>query len=638
MEESTKEEQISAHQKLVEVFFEKLESEMKQLFRQSRLLGLTDNLSGLMDSVGPERVRVGALQPHQLDQYPAISKIFRAPNKYPNVCNSQLNSVNSCPPSEPGLTSGLVNTEDGNEGSRIPRESSTCINTSRKRGRNLVVESSGRANIEAVLFDDYGDSRKKLRDSKSSDEKKETLRNNESKSVNWAADPVAEDKQIPHLENEVKRLEMESFEFRKAFDHLKKENATLMLAIGEAKKEELKAKLEAVEIKSREANLLKEIEELKRQLSYQEGMVQSFTSVFKAMFFKNGLDSGLQTGGVIGDSVLFNMQKVPEIVDSPPIGCRDSSEAVALSKVQAGDPHEGPSCPSPEEQQESVMQTENTSTPHKVDFESETFELRRSLRKLQTTRRHSNGTEAKRHGEFISSKANASSCLASEKTNGKVSEEVFHDFGGERSAVKFQMGQIWAMYDGGLPNRYVQIKKIKYYPFELHVQLLESLEPCAMQPLCCGIFKVQTGETLHSQSSFSHLVEAKPISANIFEIYPKKGEIWAIYRNWKAVFSHFDLASCDYDMVEVLDDTVQSVEVSPLVRVTGFKSVFRDPRGQRSNTGVLVIPRSELGRFCHQIPAFQLTGEKEGKLRGYWELDPAAVPGKMWDFNFTCVI
>lgn len=297
-----------------------------------------------MGSVGPERERVGALQPHQMDRYPAVSKLVGAPNKYLSVCNSQLNNVNSCPPSEPDLISGLVNTEDGNEGSRIHRESATCINTSRKRGRNLVVESSGRADIEAVLFDDYGDSRKKSRDSKSSEEKKEILCNNESKSGNSAADPVAEDNQIQHLENEVKRLEIESFEFRKAFGHLKKENATLMLAVGEAKKEELKAKLEVVEVKSREANLLKEMEELKRQLSYQEGMVQSFTSVFKAMFFKNGLDSGLQTGAVLVDSVLFNMQKVPEIVDSPPIGCRDSSEAVAPSKVQAGDPHEGPSC------------------------------------------------------------------------------------------------------------------------------------------------------------------------------------------------------------------------------------------------------------------------------------------------------
>ncbi|KAM7476959.1 hypothetical protein LguiB_024202 [Lonicera macranthoides] len=281
---------------------------------------------------------------------------------------------------------------------------------------------------------------------------------------------------------------------------------------------------------------------------------------------------------------------------------------------------------------ESMTGIEKMNTPKKkADFQRESFELRRSPRELKATPpKHLNGTKDEKHSEFTLSKENAS-CLADEKiymtvssTPKKVTEEVFYDFSKEKNTVKFQPGQIWAMYKDGLPKRYAQIKKIEYPPFGLQVQLLE---PCtSSQTHCCGVFKVQTGKSLHSPSSFSHMVKANPNNKNAFEIYPKKGEIWAVYRNWSADFSLSDMKNCDYDIVEVVDDTVQSIEVSSMVQVTGFKFVFRAPRRQRSNRGVLVIPRVEIARFSHQIPAYQLTGEKEGKLRGYWELDPAALP------------
>ncbi|KAM7476947.1 hypothetical protein LguiB_024190 [Lonicera macranthoides] len=540
-----------------------------------------------MDSVGPEKEKVGVPSPCQVNQDPIFSKLDGVSNKYRSVSNSQLSIVNNHhQPAKPDLT-------------KIPRESATSINTSRKRGRNLVVKSSGSADVEVVVIDECDHTRKKSRESKSFVDGKEEqkyededhLHNNESKS----------DNRIQHLENEIKRLEAESTECRKAIDHLKKEKE--------------KAKLEASEVKSRETDLLKEVKELKRQLSYQEGTVQSFMSVFKAMFFKDGWDAGMKARGVPQDSVLFNMRKVSEVGCSTPICGRDISEAVPPSKVQASDPHEGLICSSPEEL-ESI-------TP----------------RELRTNPKHLDGTNIERHGEFTSSKENASSCLADKKIYGKVdscpnkvSSQMFHDFTGERSPGKFQPGQIWAMYKDGLPKKYAQIKN-GCYP-SITVQLLQ---PCTMmQPPCCGIFKVQGGRTLHSPGSFSHLVEVKSICENFVEIYPKKGEVWAIYRNWNAGFSHSgDLENCEYDIVEVVKNTKKSMEISPLVRVAGYKSVFSPSRGQRLNTGVLVIPREEeLGRFSHQIPAFQLTTEKEGKLRGYWELDPAAVPGNIYGFNF----
>ncbi|KAM7506419.1 hypothetical protein LguiA_016872 [Lonicera macranthoides] len=572
--------ELQARERKLERDKKSFEERQLKLLRHSRILWFADDVS-----VGPEKEKVGVPSPRQVNQDPIFSKLDGVSNKHQSVSNSQLSTVNiHHQPAKPDLT-------------KIPRESATRINTSRKRGRNLVVKSSGSADVEVVVIDECDHTRKKSRESKSFVDGKEEqnhedhLHNNESKSGN----------RIWHLENEIKRLEAESTECRKAIDHLKKEKE--------------KAKLEASVVKSRETDLLKEVKELKLQLSYQEGTVQSFMSVLKAMFFKDGWDAGLKAGGVPQYSVLFNMHKVSEVGCSTPIHGRDISEVVPPSKVQASDPHEGLICLCPEEL-ESI-------TP----------------RELQTTPKHLGGTNIERHGEFTSSKENASSCLADKKIYGevdscpnKVSSEMFHDFTGERSPRKFQPGQIWATSKDGLPKKYAQIKN-GCYP-SLPVQLLQ---PCSMmQPPCCGIFKVQGGRALHSPGSFSHLVEAKSICENFVEIYPKKGEVWAIYRNWNAGSSHSgDLENCEYNIVEVLKDTKKSLEISPLVRVAGYKSVFSPSRRQRLNTGVLVIPREEeLGRFSHQIPAFQLATEKEGKLRRYWELDPAAVPGNIKGFSF----
>lgn len=75
----------------------------------------------------------------------------------------------------------------------------------------------------------------------------------------------------------------------------------------------------------------------------------------------------------------------------------------------------------PDEQLESMTATERTSTPQKANFASETVKLRRSPNKLHTRDGHSSGTKDKRYGgELTFSKENDSSCLANEKTNGKI--------------------------------------------------------------------------------------------------------------------------------------------------------------------------------------------------------------------------
>ncbi|XP_059302422.1 uncharacterized protein LOC132054428 [Lycium ferocissimum] len=205
-------------------------------------------------------------------------------------------------------------------------------------------------------------------------------------------------------------------------------------------------------------------------------------------------------------------------------------------------------------------------------------------------------------------------------------EEVFCDFRMDISVGKFQVDQVWALYgQNRMPRTYAQIKKIFPAPFKLHVVLLEAGGGPKNAQSGCGTFKIQNERhQVYAPSSFSHVVKAVSINRNRFEIYPREGDIWALYKNWKKLSLHPDTS--EYEIVEVIENSKDRIKVSSMVRVNGFKSVFRSPRIQRSNPSILEIPKDEFGRFSHQIPAFQLTGEKGGVLRGCWELDPASVP------------
>ncbi|GMY27630.1 curved dna-binding protein [Fagus crenata] len=177
--------------------------------------------------------------------------------------------------------------------------------------------------------------------------------------------------------------------------------------------------------------------------------------------------------------------------------------------------------------------------------------------------------------------------------------------------------------EDGLPKYYGQIMKIGSGPvFKLHLTWL-SPASCqttlsnGMMKTCPFVYNVTT--------SFSHQVRADPVGKrNEYAIFPRKGEVWALYKNWTPKIKCSDLENCEYDLVEVEEEDLQ-IKVLFLERVDGFNSVFKAQIKEGSEV-TIGIPRIELLRFSHQLPAFRLTKEKGGRLRGFWELDPAALP------------
>lgn len=219
-------------------------------------------------------------------------------------------------------------------------------------------------------------------------------------------------------------------------------------------------------------------------------------------------------------------------------------------------------------------------------------------------------------------------------------DSEFHNFEEGRVIDKFVEGQIWAIYsDVDMnPNFYGRISKVEKKKFRVHVTWLEGYTDkehekgwCKRQlPIGCGTFKaMREGCVLDTTDTFSHIVQAIPtMKKNHYLIYPQVGDIWAVYKNWSLEWSLSDLRNCEIDFVEILDVTSSGFKVMMLSKVTGYRAVFMGERIGAS-TKTVDISFDERWKFSFKIPAFKLTEERGGKLRGYWELDPASVPDIM---------
>ncbi|KAL3625315.1 hypothetical protein CASFOL_030769 [Castilleja foliolosa] len=211
----------------------------------------------------------------------------------------------------------------------------------------------------------------------------------------------------------------------------------------------------------------------------------------------------------------------------------------------------------------------------------------------------------------------------------------FNDFDKERDEDRFSVNQFWACYDQaeGLPRFYAKVKQVRASPFELSITWLEA-DPIDEAhdkwveegfPVGCGRFKL--GKTIKTSSrlTFSHqMYFKKGNKRGSLTMYPRKGQVWAIYKDWDLSWSSEDHRQYTYEVVEVISDfdAVDGVHVCYLDKVNGFVSIFR-----RSGTNSFLVGTNELYKFSHSIPCYKMMGsERDGVPVGSFELDPASLP------------
>ncbi|EPS60917.1 hypothetical protein M569_13884, partial [Genlisea aurea] len=214
----------------------------------------------------------------------------------------------------------------------------------------------------------------------------------------------------------------------------------------------------------------------------------------------------------------------------------------------------------------------------------------------------------------------------------------FHDFDANRRAESFKINQVWALYDDeGMPRNYAMILGVRSLnPFAVELTWLRSVTHAGIRPLTCytngssetcGEFRPGKPEFFDGVECFSHEMVLWDDDAAV--IFPRRGEAWALYRNWSLDWNELTEYESlrKLDVVQVLEDHDESlgVVVVPLVKVAGSKGMFHqhfDPNEIRR------IPTGEIGRFSHRVPCRRITSDENGSkwLEGCLELDPAAVP------------
>ncbi|PON88490.1 DnaJ domain containing protein [Trema orientale] len=224
-----------------------------------------------------------------------------------------------------------------------------------------------------------------------------------------------------------------------------------------------------------------------------------------------------------------------------------------------------------------------------------------------------------------------------------VPDSDFHDFDKDRSEESFKPKQIWALYDeeDGMPRLYCLIREvISVKPFKILITYLSSKTDSEFGAVnwldcgftkSCGNFRAYNSDVVDQVNVFSHLLSREKAGrGGCVRIYPRSGDIWAVYRNWSPDWDRStpDEVRHQYEMVEVLDDYSEELGccVSPLVKVTGFKTVY----GRSSDKDAIRwIPRREMVRFSHQVPSWLLKGEENNLPEKCWDLDPAATPDEL---------
>lgn len=224
----------------------------------------------------------------------------------------------------------------------------------------------------------------------------------------------------------------------------------------------------------------------------------------------------------------------------------------------------------------------------------------------------------------------------------------FFDFDKGRDVNLFAVDQIWAVYDDrdGMPRYYARIKSVDVTKSTIQYTWLEHAAVNDEEkrwtdkelPVSCGKFILGKTEVSQGALLFSHTVPCvKGRKRSPYEISPRKGEVWALYKGWSMQWcSDADNhRTYEYDIVEVLSDfTMEAgVAVFPLVKIKGFISLF----GKAIDRSSFVIPSSELLRFSHSIPFYRTKGnEKVSVAGGFLELDTASLPSNL-DASFPSV-
>ncbi|CAK9190383.1 unnamed protein product [Sphagnum troendelagicum] len=222
------------------------------------------------------------------------------------------------------------------------------------------------------------------------------------------------------------------------------------------------------------------------------------------------------------------------------------------------------------------------------------------------------------------------SCESDQPNEVTVPDPDFHDFDADRTETNIQAGHFWAVYDDhdSMPRFYCRIDRVQLHPFKVDCHWLESVNHprhvitgVNFRKVSPGVgeFKIAKAVDFNGINMFSHLMPVETTaSKRLFTVYPKTGEVWAMYR--MPLLKSGAQDKLQYEMAEIQTDfsvVAGVVGIVSLIKLDNFKTIWK-PVGP-------VTQVQDLWRFSHRVPSFRLKGdESPGLAEDCWELDPAS--------------
>lgn len=249
----------------------------------------------------------------------------------------------------------------------------------------------------------------------------------------------------------------------------------------------------------------------------------------------------------------------------------------------------------------------------------------------------------KKDDKQVRATPNANSAVGSRSRKPQAGSSVsypdpeFYDFDKDRDQSKFAVNQIWAVYDDddGMPRYYALIQKVFSPCFKLQYVWLESNPTSTAEkvwvkaglPIACGNFTPGSSFNISkSREMFSHVIFCEKSLGNMYNIYPKRGEVWALFKDWDIGWSSpaEKPKTYVYEFVKVVSDFEygKDISVCHLVKVNGFRYLFTTALDK----DITVMSSGQLLKFSHCIPFYKVCEEREGIPGDSFEFDPAALP------------
>lgn len=228
----------------------------------------------------------------------------------------------------------------------------------------------------------------------------------------------------------------------------------------------------------------------------------------------------------------------------------------------------------------------------------------------------------------------------------EVLYQDIYNFDNDRGVDNMEIGQIWATHHQSNEHQNRQYAQI--IAKSLSTVTVMWLKPIPVTnaerrwceaglPVGCGSFQLdlESGKQVTAPLLFSYKCSLNAeVAAQQFDIYPQKGEVWAVYEDWDVEEWSYNpkvTNSCNYRLVEILSDfsTYTGFDCMYLVKVPGFRSIFQRETDKGFSITIHVFPRM-LYVLSHKVPAYRLTGEEiDGVVCGMLEVDQLALPNNM---------